>query len=123
MKSRFWAIILSSVPVVIIALLAVPVITVVRDLPLTFTLSIGALAFLPTFRVVARKSVTGPMKGGAITALIVAALPYQVADMPMAFWALLAGMIVSASLKHRLIFLRNLEKTVVEPSSETAASG
>ena len=102
MRSRFWAIILASLPVVIVALLAVPVIVVVKDLPLTFTLSIGALAFLPTFRVVARKSLTGPMKGGAVTALIVAALPYQVADLPMAFWALLVGTIVSALLEHRL---------------------
>lgn len=101
--SRFWAIVLSSLPVVIVALIAVPVIAVVQGLPLSFTLSIGALALLPSLRVIVRKSVTGPMKGGAVTALVVAALPVQAASMPMAFWALLAGVVVSLSLEHRSV--------------------
>ena len=99
--SRFWAIVLSSLPVVIVALIAVPVIAVVQDLPLSFTLSVGALALLPSFKVLVRKSVTGPVKGGAVTALVVAALPFQAVGMPMAFWALLAGAVVAVALEHR----------------------
>ncbi|MDP6666321.1 MAG: benzoate/H(+) symporter BenE family transporter [Dehalococcoidia bacterium] len=101
---RFWAIVLSSLPVVMVALIAVPVIAIVQDLPLSFTLSIGALALLPTFRVVARKSVTGRVRGGAVTALVVAALPFQAFGMPMAFWALLAGAVVSVAMEHRTGF-------------------
>lgn len=101
--SRFWAIVLSSLPVVIVALIAVPVIAIVQDLPLSFTLSVGALALLPSFKVIARKSVTGPMKAGAVTALVVAALPFQAAGMPTAFWALLAGVVVSVAMEHRLV--------------------
>ncbi|MCH7739287.1 MAG: benzoate/H(+) symporter BenE family transporter [Chloroflexi bacterium] len=106
--SRFWAIVLSSIPVVAVALIAVPVIVAVQDLPLSFTLSVGALALLPTFKVIARKSLGGrmpvPVKAGAITALTVAAMPFQAAGMPMAFWALLAGVLVSVALEHGLIW-------------------
>ena len=98
--SRFWAIVLSSLPVVAVALIAVPVIAAVQDLPLSFTLSVGALALLPSFKVIARKSLVGPMKTGAVTALVVAALPFQAAGMPMAFWALVAGVVVSTTLEH-----------------------
>lgn len=101
--SRLWAIVLSSVPVIIVALIAVPVIAIVQDLPLSFTLSIGALALVPSFRVIARKSVTGAMKGGAVTAMVIAALPFQAVGVPMAFWALLAGVAVSAAWQHRSI--------------------
>ncbi len=45
-----------------------------------------------------------PVKAGAITALTVAALPFQAAGMPMAFWALVAGVVVSAALEHALIW-------------------
>jgi benzoate membrane transport protein len=102
--SRFWAIFLSSLPVVAVALIAVPVIKAVQDLPLSFTLSIGALALLPTFKIVARKSLGGsmpmPVKAGAMTTLTVAALPFQAAGMPMAFWAIIAGVVVSVALEH-----------------------
>ena len=90
------------------ALIAVPVIAAVQDLPLSFTLLIGALALLPTFKVITRKSLQGsmpvPVKAGAITALIVAAMPFQAAGMPMAFWALLAGVLVSVALEHGLMW-------------------
>ncbi len=43
-QSRFWAIVLSSLPVVAVALIAVPFIAAVQDLPLSFTLLVGALA-------------------------------------------------------------------------------
>ncbi len=106
-QSRFWAIALSSVPVVAVALIAVPVIAAVQGLPLSFTLLVGALALLPTLKVIARKSLGGsmstPVKAGVITALTVAALPFQAAGMPMAFWALIAGVVVATALEPGLI--------------------
>ena len=44
-----------------------------------------------------------PVKAGAITALTVAALPLQAAGMPMAFWALIAGVVVSTALQHGMM--------------------
>ncbi len=98
--SRFWSIVLSSLPVVAIALAAVPVIAFVQDLPVAYTLSVGALALAAPLRQVLPKTLAGPMRSGALTALIVAALPLQVAGMPMAFWALVAGVVVSAVVDH-----------------------
>ena len=94
-ESRFWAIVISSVPVVVIALLAVPVITVVKDLPISYTLTVGALALVAPLRQVLLKAIDGPMRLAALTAIVVAALPLQTAGMPMAFWALVAGIVVS----------------------------
>jgi predicted benzoate:H+ symporter BenE len=41
------------------------------------------------------KTIDGPMRFAALTAVVVAALPLQTSGMPMAFWALVAGILVS----------------------------
>ena len=98
-KSRFWAIVLSSVPTMAVAVAAVPVIAVVQDLPLSYTLTVGALALTSAFRLLVKKTVSGPMRYGAITAFVAAALPLHLAGLPMAFWALAAGVAVSGALE------------------------
>ena len=97
--SRFWAIVLSSVPTMVVALAAVPVIAVVQDLPLSYTLTVGALALTVAFRGLVKKTVSGPMRYGAITAFVAAALPLHLAGLPMAFWALAAGVAVAGVLE------------------------
>ena len=99
--SRFWAIVVSSLPVMVIALAAVPVIAIVQGLPVSYTLSIGAFALVAPLSHVIRKTVNGPLRLGGITAFVAAALPFQVAGMPMAFWAIVAGVAASAILEHR----------------------
>ena len=101
--ARFWAIVLSSLPVLVLALAAVPVIAFVQELPISYTLTVGALALVAPFKVVLRKTVEGPMRYGALTAFVVAALPFQAVGMPMAFWALAAGIAVSVLLEQRHI--------------------
>ena len=98
-ESRFWAIVLSSVPTMAVALAAVPVIAVVQDLPLSYTLTVGALALTASFRVLAQKTVSGPMRYGAMSAFVAAALPLHLAGLPMAFWALVAGAVVAGVLE------------------------
>lgn len=100
-ESRFWAIVLSSVPTMAVAVAAVPVIAVVQDLPLSYTLTVGALALSAAFRVLVKKTVSGPMRYGAITAFVAAALPLHLAGLPMAFWALVAGVAVAGALESR----------------------
>ena len=100
-ESRFWAIVLSSVPTIAVAVAAVPVIAVVQDLPLSYTLTVGALALTAAFRVLVKKTVSGPMRYGAITAFVAAALPLHLAGLPMAFWALAAGIAVAGVLESR----------------------
>ena len=67
-ESRFWAIVLSSIPTMAMALAAVPVIAVVQDLPLSYTLTVGALALTLSFKGLVKKTVTGPIRYGAMTA-------------------------------------------------------
>jgi len=98
-ESRFWAIAISSVPTIAVAFAAVPVIAIVQDLPLSYTLSVEALALTASFKVLAIKTAKGPMKYGAMTAFVAAALPLQMAGMPMAFWALLARVAAAGVLE------------------------
>ncbi|MCH8894170.1 MAG: benzoate/H(+) symporter BenE family transporter [Chloroflexi bacterium] len=98
-ESRFWAIVLSSIPTMAVALAAVPVIAVVQDLPLSYTLTVGALALTLSFKVLVKKTVTGPMRYGAMTAFVAAALPLHFAGLPMAFWALIAGVAAAGILE------------------------
>ena len=90
-ESRFWAIVLSSVPTIAVALAAVPEIAIVQDFPLSYTLTVGALALTLSFKVLVQKTVSGPMRYGAMIAFVAATLPLHMAGMPMAFSALLAG--------------------------------
>lgn len=98
-ESRFWAIVLSSLPVVAIALAAIPIITIVQQIPVAYTLSVGALALLAPFRHVIGKTWHGPMRASAVTSFVLAALPFQIVGMPMAFWAILAGVAVVSGIE------------------------
>ena len=98
-ESRYWAVIVSSIPVIVVALFAVPVIEIVQSIPLSLTLTVGALAMVPAFRVIAMKSIKGPMRASGIAAMAISVLPIQLLDMPMAFWALVTGTIISMALK------------------------
>ena len=59
-ESRFWAIALPSVPTKPVTLGAVPVIAVVQDLLLSYTLKVGALALTVSLKVLVKKTVSGP---------------------------------------------------------------
>ena len=100
-KSRFWAIALSSVPTILVAFAAIPVIAVVQDIPLSYTLTLSALALTVSFRVLVMKTVTGPMRYGAMIAFVVATLPLHFAGMPITFWALLAGVAAAGVFESR----------------------
>lgn len=102
-RFRYWAMALSSLPVIVIAMLAVPAIAIVQALPIAYTLTIGALALLAPFRQTFAVTRTGDLRLGALAAFALAAVPMQLLGMPMAFWALIAGVSVSAVLEHQKI--------------------
>jgi len=115
--SRFWGIVLSSVPTMAVALAAVPVIAVVQDLPLSYTLTVGALALTVAFKTLVKKTVSGPMRYGAVTAFVAAALPLHFAGLPMAFWALIAGVAVAGVLESgKLMQCWRPNRTVMQPA-------
>ncbi len=96
---RYWAVVVSSIPVVMVAVVAVPVLAFVQGLPVSYTLTVGALALVAPFTHILRRTTDGPQKAGALTALVVAAMPLSAIGMPMAFWALLAGTAIVATSK------------------------
>ena len=96
---RYWAIVVSSIPTILVALAAVPVIAIVQDLPLSFTLLIGALAIASPFVRVFRASFAGPSRTGVAVAFFLAMLPFGLLGLPMAFWALVGGSAVAQAIK------------------------
>ena len=52
-----------------------------------------------SFKVLVHKTVTGPMRYGAMIAFVAATLPLHMAGMPMAFWALVAGVAAAGVLE------------------------
>ncbi len=86
---------MSLIPTILIALAAVPVIAIVQDLPLSFTLLIGALAIASPFVRVFRASFAGPLRTGVTVASLLAMLPFQMLGLRMAFWALVGGSVVA----------------------------
>ncbi len=103
-----------------LAVAAVPVITAVQDLPLSHTLTAGTLALRAAFRVLVKKTVSNPMRYGAITAFVTAALPLHLAGLPMAFWALAAGVAVSGVLESgQLLLVRRPARQTSPPKTES----
>ena len=90
-EHRYWAILISSVPVVVIAFAASPIIAFVQELPVTYPLTVGALALAMPFKQVMAKTLAGDNRTAALISVLVAAVPLQMVGMPMAFWALVAG--------------------------------
>ena len=76
-------------------LTAVPVIAVVQDLPLSFTLLIGALAIASPFVRLFGASFSGPSQTGVTIAFLLAMLPFQMLGLPMAFWVLVGGSVIA----------------------------
>ena len=59
----------------------------------------GALALSLAFKMLVKKTVSGPMRYGAMTAFVAAALPLHFAGLPMAFWGLIVGVAVAGVLE------------------------
>jgi predicted benzoate:H+ symporter BenE len=112
---RFWAIIISSVPVVLIAFAATPIIALIQELPVSYTLTVGALALVAPFKQVLLKSLAGSGKAGALTAIVAATIPVQLAGMPMAFWALVAGVVVTMLASQKVVGCLHRVRTFVVP--------
>jgi len=77
------------------------VIAVVQDIPLSYTLTVGALALTVSFRVLVMKTVTRPMCNGAMIAFVVATLPLHFPGMPITFWPLLAEVAAAGVIESR----------------------
>ena len=77
-----------------------------QHLPVSYTLTVGALALMAPFQRVLQKTWGGTMRIGAFTAFLVAALPFQISGMPMAFWAMVAGVAIATASENGYVVRR-----------------
>ena len=77
----------------------------------------GALALTLAFKMLVKKTVSGRMRYGAMTAFVAAALPLHFAGLPMAFWSLIAGVAVAGVLESgQLMQVWRPNRAVAQPA-------
>jgi benzoate membrane transport protein len=95
-QSRYWASLLVSGAMLLIALAAAPVTSLLGILPHSYVITLAGLAILPSFQDAIERAFGGTLRFGSLVAFLVAATPFSVLGITSAFWALIAG--VAAAL-------------------------
>jgi len=94
-QGRYWASLLVSVGMVLIAFAAAPVTSLLGILPHSFVITLAGLAILPSFQDALERAFGGTLRFGALVAFLVAATPFSILGITSAFWALAAGLIAA----------------------------
>jgi benzoate membrane transport protein len=91
MHGRYWASLLASAAMLIIALAAAPVTSLLGILPHSYIITLAGLAILPSFQDAIERAFGGTLRFGSLVAFLVAATPFSILGITSAFWALVAG--------------------------------
>jgi hypothetical protein len=91
LHGRYWASLLASSAMLVIALAAAPVTSLLAILPHSYIVALAGLAILPSFQDALERAFGGTLRFAALTAFMVAATPFTVLGITSAFWALVAG--------------------------------
>jgi hypothetical protein len=91
MHSRYWASLLVAGPMLLIALGAAPVTSLLGIMPHSYVLALAGLAILPSFQDAMERAFGGTLRFGALVAFLVAATPFSFLGITSAFWALALG--------------------------------
>jgi benzoate membrane transport protein len=94
-ESRYWASLIAASLTLGIALGAGTIAALVGVLPKSYAVALAGLAILGTFQDALLKAFGGGMRFGALVAFAVAVTPFSFAGITSAFWAIIAGFIVS----------------------------
>lgn len=94
-SSRYVANLISAALTVTIALAASPVTSLLGILPRVYVLALAGLAILSSLQEALEKAFGGKLRFGALVAFAVAATPFTFAGITSAFWAIVAGFVVS----------------------------
>ena len=95
LSGRYWANLIAAPLTILIALAAEPLTSTLSILPKSYVFALAGLAILASFQDALEKAFVSQLKLGALVAFVVAATPFAFAGITSAFWALLAGMVVS----------------------------
>jgi len=88
---RYWASLLAALAMLLIALAAAPVTSLLGILPHSYIVALAGLAILPSFQDALERAFGSTLRFGAIVAFLVSATPFSIFGITSAFWALLAG--------------------------------
>ncbi len=104
LPSRYWATLIASTLTFILALGAGTVSSLIRILPAAYAVSLAGLAILSSFQDALVKALSGELRFGALAAFAVAATPFALAGITSAFWAVIAGLVVSLVVERPELF-------------------
>jgi benzoate membrane transport protein len=95
-SGRYWGNLVAASLTILLAVLAVPVMSLISVLPRSYVLALAGLAILSALQDAFEKAFGGTLRFAALTAFCVAATPFSIAGITSAFWAVVAG--VAAAL-------------------------
>ena len=94
--SRYTASVTAALLTFVLALAASPVTSQLAQVPKQYIVALAGLAILSSLQEAFEKAFGKELKFGALVAFVVAATPFSFAGITSAFWAVLAGFLVSA---------------------------
>ena len=103
-EGRYWASLIASSLTLIIAVGAGTIDALIGVLPKSYAVALAGLAILGTFQDALIKAFGGKMRFGALIAFAVAITPFSFAGITSAFWAIIAGALVSLLTEREEIF-------------------
>jgi hypothetical protein len=77
---------------ILIALAAAPVTSLLGILPHSYIITLAGLAILPSFQDALERAFGSTLRFGALVSFLVAATPFSILGITSAFWALVAGL-------------------------------
>lgn len=92
---RYWAVVVSALLTLVLALAATPVASLLAVLPKTYVFALAGVAILSSLQDALAKAFGAGMPFGALVAFVVAATPFAVLGVTSAFWAIVAGLLAS----------------------------
>lgn len=94
-SGRYWGSLLVGVAMLLIAMAAEPVVSLLGFLPMGYLAVLAGLALVPSFQNAVEKAFGGTLRLGGLVAFLVAATPFSALGITSAFWALPASVGVS----------------------------
>ncbi len=101
LAKRYWASLIAAILTLTIAMVAVPVASLLGVLPKTYIFAVAGLAILASFQGALEKAFGGTLRFGALVAFAVAATPFSFVGITSAFWAIVAGLVASVLAERR----------------------
>ncbi len=89
---RYWASLIASSAMLLIALAAAPVSSLLGILPHSYVVALAGLAILPSFQDALERAFGSTLRFSAVVSFLVAATPFSILGITSAFWALVAGL-------------------------------